>query len=113
MIANGESGCLSSSCKNLTFPLGPVALAGQTVVIETAGALELCAASDGHVVATLPGAISWWKLASDGSYVATGSPTALQTWSPSGQLLYSLSGNYSMAVAYAAPGQIQMALGPA
>jgi hypothetical protein len=112
MIANGNASCLTSSCTASSLVV-PVALSNQTLVIETASALEICAASDGHVVATIPGPLSWWKLASDGSYITTGSPTTLQAWSSSGQRMYSFSGDYSKADAYAAPGQIQVALGPA
>jgi hypothetical protein len=113
LVASGNAGCLSSRCGTLSEPVAAVALAGQTLVIETAGGLEISAAADGHVVVTIPGPISWWTLASDGSYIDTGSPTALQAWSPSGQRLYSVSGDYTSAIAYAAPGQIQVALGPA
>jgi hypothetical protein len=110
MVTSGNSSCLTPTCKSQNVP---VALAGQTAVIETAAGLELRAVSDGHVVATIPGPISWWKLASDGSYISTGNASALQAWSPSGQSLYSKSGDYSAAVAFAASGAIQMALGAA
>jgi len=113
-IANGTSSCLSSHCTASANPqFGLVALAGATAVIETAAALEIRATTDGHVVSTIPGPIAWWQLAGDGSYVLTGSPTALQAWSPAGKSLYSASGDYSKAISYAAPGQIQLALGPA
>jgi hypothetical protein len=113
LIANGNATCLSSQCSKSSSAVGAVALAGQTLVIETAGGLEIGSATDGRVAATIPGPISWWTLASDGSYAVTGSPTALQAWSPTGQHLYSLAGNYASAIAFAAPGQIQVALSPA
>lgn len=116
-VASGVSGCLSMTCTAATTatPAGavPVALAGQTVVIETASGLAIRAAMDGHVTGTIPGPIAWWQLASDGSYVVTGSTTALQAWSLTGKSTFSVAGNYAAAIAFAAPTQIQVALGAA
>jgi len=115
LIVSGTSGCLSSSCtaglklNNVV----PVALVGGTIVIETASALEIHAALDGHLMAAIPGSIAWWKLASDGTYVVTGSTTSIQAWSLSGKSLFSLPGDYSTANAFLAPGQLQVANGPA
>jgi hypothetical protein len=113
-VASGTSGCLSSNCTNAS-PAGPIptAVAGQTVVIETPSGLQIRAAGDGHLEGTIPGPIAWWKLASDGSYVATGSATGLQAWSLTGKTAFSVAGNYAAAVAFAAPDQIQVALGAA
>src|SRR6202023_3286923 len=44
---------------------------------------------------------------------AAGSASGLTAWSPTGQSLYSATGDYSKAMAFAAPGQILVALGPA
>jgi hypothetical protein len=114
-IESGTAGCLSSQCTASTSSpqFGLVALAGSTFVIETAAALEIRDPTDGHVLSTIAGPIAWWQLASDGSYVLTGSPTALQAWSPAGKSLYSIMGDYSKAIAYAASGQVQLALSPA
>ena len=98
-----------------------VDLAGPTVVIGITGGLQVFASSDGHlisnIIAPLIDAIdgngSWWKLASDGSYICTGSKLGLSVWSPAGQLLFSRQGDYSHALVYASPAQIQAALGPA
>lgn len=110
MVTSGNSSCLTPNCNGQNVR---VAIAGQTAVIESSAGLELRAVSDGHVVAAIPGPISWWTLASDGSYISTGSASALQAWSPSGQSLYSKSGDYSAAVVFAAPGAMDVALGAA
>ena len=57
--------------------------------------------------------LQWWKLASDGSYFCAGNGTSLACWSPSGQLLFSKSGNYFNAVAFATPTALLVALGSA
>jgi hypothetical protein len=101
-----------------------VDMAGSTVAIGLANGLEVRSALDGHLLALIaaptimnpvPGAsdASWWRLASDGSYVCAGSSAGLAAWSLNGQQLFSRQGNYSTAMAFAAPGQIQVALGPA
>jgi hypothetical protein len=92
----------------------PVDLEGTTVVIQTSiTALEVRAAADGHVLSEIATTPSWWKLASDGSYVCAGSSSGLTAWSPAGAVLFTRSGDYSKAIAFAAPGQIQVALGAA
>ncbi len=67
--------------------------------------------SDATVVGTIP---SWVNgLASDGSYVWAASASGLSAWSPAGVALVSHAGNYAGASVFAAPGQLQVALGPA
>ena len=90
-----------------------VDLKAGTMVDETSAGLEVRAAASGQLLGTVLAQPSWWQLASDGSYVIAGSTTALTAWSTSGQLLASLTGDYSKAVAFAAPGAIFVALGPA
>jgi hypothetical protein len=92
-----------------------VDLEGNVMIDQTAAGLDIRSATDGHVLASIPAptGVSWYRLAADGSYVAAGSPTALMAWSTSGQGLFSKTGDYSLAVPFAAPGQIQVALGPA
>jgi Putative Ig domain len=90
-----------------------VDMAGSTAVMQTSTGLEVRSASDGTVLSEITAAPAWWMLAADGSYVAAGSTTGLTLWSPSGTLLFTMTGDYSKALAYAAPGQIQVALGPA
>ncbi|MGH8218713.1 MAG: hypothetical protein ACREUT_09140 [Steroidobacteraceae bacterium] len=65
------------------------------------------------MLATISASVSWWMLASDGSYLAAGSKDGLFVWSTSGQLLFSLSGDYSQAIGFAAPGEVRVAAGPA
>ena len=103
--------CKSSRC--IAGSLPPVDLEGPTLVDETAGGLEVRASSDGSVLAVIPTPIVWWKLAIDGSYVCAGSATAMTVWSPRGSVIVSRAGDYSNAVAFAAPGQVQIALGAA
>jgi hypothetical protein len=98
----------------------PVDMAGQIFVIGQTNGLDVRATSDGHVVFQLQSPQidsaqggTWWKLARDGSYVCNGSQGGLTIWSSTGQQLVTLQGDYSAANAYAAPGQVLVALGPA
>jgi hypothetical protein len=52
-------------------------------------------------------------LATDGSYLCTGSTTGLTVYSTSGQTILTHAGDYHAAVPFAAPGQVQIALGAA
>jgi hypothetical protein len=91
-----------------------VALAGDIAVIRHDGAFTLLSQSDGAVRATIQvdNAFVWWRLATDGSYFVAGSDTALNIWSPTGALLSTRAGNYRNVQAFAAPGEIRVALGP-
>jgi hypothetical protein len=98
----------------------PVDMAGQVFVIGQTNGLDVRATSDGHVLFELQSPQidsvqggTWWKLATDGSYICDGSQGGLTIWSSAGQQLLSLPGDYSTANAYAAPGQLLIALGPA
>jgi hypothetical protein len=103
--------------------LWPVAIAGSTVAIGHTNGVEVRSATDGHRIAIIAspnfidssnGSIkTWWKLSSDGTYLCAGSPTGLNVWSASGQLLFSRSGDYSSGVAFASTNQIQIASGAA
>lgn len=92
-----------------------VDMAGTTVVIDRGNSFEVRDYLDGHIVTTISptATVAWWKLASDGSYICTGSPSGLSVWSASGQLLVSKAGDYSAAKSFAAPGEVRVALGPA
>jgi hypothetical protein len=100
-----------------------VDMAGQVVVIGRTNGLEIRAASDGYITATIvaPGVSkqpvaeggTWWQLASDGSYVCVGSPAGIVVWTTTGQIMASRAGDYSAAITFAAPGVVQVALGPA
>jgi hypothetical protein len=98
----------------------PVDMAGQIFVIGQTNGLDVRDTSDGHVVFQLQSPQidseqggTWWKLATDGSYICNGSQGGLTIWSSTGQQLVTLQGDYSAANAYAAPGQVLVALGPA
>ena len=89
-----------------------IALAGQLAVVATNNQLQLYSATDGHLIASEPSP-SWWKLAADGSYLCAGTLSGLTAWTPSGDVAFTLKGDYHAAIAYAAAGQIQIANGPA
>lgn len=86
-------------------------LAGQLAVVATAQQVQVYAATDGHLVLTIP-TPSWWKLATDGSYVCAGTSTSLTAWSSTGDEAFNLTGDYHAAIAFAAPGQVQLSGGP-
>jgi hypothetical protein len=87
----------------------PFALAGPAVVIGTRTGFELHSAATGAVLAEI--AVTWWQLASDGSYVCGGTASKLACWSSTGKLLFSKSGYYSNASAFAAPSELLIARG--
>jgi Putative Ig domain len=108
MVASGYSAVDANS--SLPFP---VDLAGPTAVMQTSSGLEVRAAANGSVESEIAAKLSWWKLATDGSYVCGGNGSGLTVWSPAGDVIFSQLGDYSAAVVFAAPGQILAALGPA
>jgi Putative Ig domain len=95
-----------------------VDLEGSVVVVQTeSSGLEVLSATDGTVIGQIPVAPSWYLLASDGSYIVTGTSEALTVYSTTGTVLVTHPGNYQFlgandVGAYAAPGQVQVALGP-
>jgi hypothetical protein len=109
IIAKGDSNYPPSCCTPGVF----ADLAGSSAVIKTQSGFEVYSSSNGQVLATIIASVSWWMLASDGSYISAGSQAGLFAWSPSGQLLFSRSGDYSKAIAFSAPGQVRVATGPA
>lgn len=108
LLADGDSQCTSDTCTSAD-------LRGSTIAIQIPVGFEMLSAADGHVVAAIsaPNAPSWWQLASDGSYIVIGSQSGLFAWSATGQPLLSKSGNYAGVHAFAAPGEIRVAGGPA
>jgi hypothetical protein len=92
-----------------------VDLQNNVMIDQGPAGLNVRSAATGQVMATIayPPKVSWYRLATDGSYITAGSPTTLMAWSTSGQMLVSRAGDYSTATPFAAPGQIQVALGPA
>ena len=110
-LASGNSPTPLNPAINAYVAL-PVDLKGTTVAIQTATGFELRAASTGQVLAEIAAtAPAWWSPASDGSYICAGSSSGITVWSSAGAVLASRSGNYSKAIVFATPGQIQIALG--
>jgi hypothetical protein len=120
-IASGDQ-VLPAQTRSLLNPPStwPVDMANQIFVIGQTNGLDVRDTSDGHIIAEIqsqlidsPGVISWWKLATDGTYICTGSTQGLSAWSSTGQALFTRPGDYSKANVYPAPGQILVANGPA
>ena len=111
-------------------------MAGPTLAIGIPGGVQVRASSDGHVLGMIvsPGfgiqtgagltETDSWQLASDGSYISVETVSGLFVYSPTGQLVFSISGNYLdpnfvsptqniVPSVFAAPGQVQVANGPA
>jgi hypothetical protein len=116
VIASGISDCPQEQGGTCRI-LGSISLAGPTVVIGTATGFQFLAAADGQVLSTVtfphPGAVYWYKLAQDGSYVVAGTNTGLTVWSTAGKVLVSHSGDYSQGIVVAAPGVVEVGQGPA
>jgi hypothetical protein len=93
-----------------------IALAGPTAVLRNPSGLHVRAAADGSSLGNIGFTAafgSWWRLASDGSYVAAGDSTGLTVWSTAGAVLLTRAGNYANAEAFAAPSALRIAKGPA
>jgi hypothetical protein len=105
-IATGDLDCPCAWSSHLAD------MAGGTLVLMTENGFEVRSATTGDLLSEITAATAWWSLASDGSYIAAGSSSGVSAWSPLGTSLASLSGNYSKVVAFADPGQIQVAEGP-
>jgi len=113
-IASGEQG---------PDGLWPLDMEGSILAVGVANGLEVRSAVDGHLLAIITSPMidpveattsaSWWRLASDGSYICAGSSASLTAWSTSGNVLFTRTGDYSHANLFAGPGKIQIALGPA
>jgi hypothetical protein len=97
----------------LNNPPYPADLAGPTLAVATPTGIELRSSANGQLLSTVTTTFSWLALATDGSYVSAGNTTGLTAWSPAGQVLLSKSGDYSKAMAFAAPGRLTVALGAA
>lgn len=109
-VASGTAACPTTPCEGDPYPAD---YAAPTIVIGTPSGFDVRSSANGQLLASIAATVSWWRLASDGSYVCAGSTTGLMAWSPSGQVLLSRPGDYSDAAAVAAPGAILVALGPA
>ena len=118
---SGLAGCIATTPAQMAF-------SGPTVVIQSQNGLETRSSATGQVLAEIsvdlalvssassidPLSIAgWWKLATDGSYVCGGNATGLTCWSPSGQMLFTESGNYAAANVIALPTALLIASGAA
>lgn len=115
-LASGDSGCTTFTCPypgNFADPGNYADLKGAVAVVETPTSLEVRSIVDGHVLSTISGPPSWWQLATDGSYITGGTSAGLTVWNTSGGVVFTRAGDYSKAVAYAAPSQVQVAKGAA
>ena len=121
-IASGGYAPVSAPLGSVNSQPVSVYLAGPTMAIVTSTGLELRSSATGAVLGeiTVPLAVWWWQLASDGSYVCAGGidqpnhPNgSLTCWSPTGQQLFSESGDYSLAEVFAAPSGLLVAQGAA
>jgi hypothetical protein len=112
-LARGDGACVNCNMPFGGFHSPPVDVAGSTAIDAMPNGVEIRSTSDGSLSATLTGSFSWFQLASDGSYVAAGTSIGVTVWSPAGAVLFTRSGDYSKALAFAAPGQLQVAEGPA
>jgi hypothetical protein len=108
MLASGDGSAPVASAGQV-----PIALAGSTAVVQTPSGLQVLATSNGSVQANIMATLLWWTLASDGSYICGATSAGLMVWSPTGTVLLKQAGDYSKAVVYAAPHQVQAALSPA
>ena len=115
LLASGDG--LQPNLSSGTPAVKQIDMAGQTVVVGVANALEIRALSDGRLISLIVypglgqpplGGINppWWQLASDGSYICIGSQTGLFVFTPTGQTAVSKAGDYSLAMSFAAPGEI-------
>lgn len=111
-LANGTTSTIGNPSGAGLIPY-PADLEGSTVVVESAAGLEVLSATDGTVQAQIAATSSWWRLATDGSYIVTGSATGLTVYSPTGAVLLTHPGNYTSALAFAAPARLQVAQGAA
>ena len=112
-VATGEQ--LASGSATCPFDCNlSLALAGNTALIASDTGILVRAASDGAALwdTTLPPG-TWWALASDGSYVATGDNSALTVRTRTGTQLFQIAGDFAGARAFAAPTELRLANAPA
>ena len=122
---------LASGGATGAFSDGVSQMAGPTLAINIAGGVQVVSSATGNPLGTIvsPAWVSqpvevggstagsyFWTLASDGSYIAVATQTSLSVFSPTGQLQCTKSGDYldsGSGSLFAAPGQVQVANGPA
>ena len=137
ILASGDAGLGAGNVQGFSSIYAPTqsAMAGPSLAIGIPGGIEVLSASDGHLLCTIvsPGfsysstdgliEANAWQLAADGSYISIETQSGLFVYSPTGQLLFSRPGNYLLGSnsstswplpnIFSAPGQVQVANGPA
>ena len=106
MIASGDGAGIPHSSDKY------IAIAGPVMAILYQANLNIYSTADGHLIVTVA-AGRWFKVASDGSYVAVGSSSGLAVYSAAGTLVFTHPGDYSSALAFAGVTQVRVANGPA
>ena len=97
-----------------SIPSCSVDVEGPTLMAPTPTGINTFNGTTGAAMASVTVAAAWCALASDGSYVATGTASGLTVWSPTtGQMLFTRAGNYVSAAVHAQPGRLEVANGPA
>jgi hypothetical protein len=93
-----------------------IALAGTTAAFQTTDGFEVFASADGAPLAVIgapyPG-VYWWTLSADGSYLCRGGAEDLKCWSRQGVALFTRTGDYRNAKAFASAGTLRIARGAA
>ncbi len=90
------------------------ALAGDTIIVQHGGLVEVRNASDGSLRSTITDVSGAVRLAIDGSYLWTATAEGLSVWAAaSGDLLVVRGGNYGAASIFGASGELRIARGPA
>jgi hypothetical protein len=112
IIASGLAVC-PSALDGPHCSFGGIDMAGTTFVVTTLAGFDVHAVSDGHLLASIPASGQWWKLAPDGSYITAGGFEGLSAWTPTGESLFSITGNYYGAAVFATPSAILVAMSPA
>ncbi len=131
ILASGDAGLGNGSVQGFTQQ---AQMAGPTLAIGIPGGIQVLSSADGHALGTIvsPGfgvqagngltEADSWQLASDGSYISIETASGLFVFTPGGQLVFSRAGIYNTPVTlpfvqpvqvFAAPGQVQVANGPA
>jgi len=107
----GRASCALGAAHCLKF----LALAGDTAVVWSGHRLIVLDSASGARRSQLmvPGTIRWWRLAIDGSYVATATDAQLIVWSPTGEILFSTVADYGDAIVAATAGELRIGAGAA
>jgi hypothetical protein len=139
ILESGDAGLGGSNVAGFSIPSVSTgvlpqapAMSGGTIAIGIPGGIQVRSSSDGHVLSVIVspgfhadqnGVLSdndSWQLASDGSYISVEGQSGLFVYTPGGLLLFSRTGDYHDSLNsnlhpsfFAAPGQVQVADGPA